>query len=268
MNSLMDSLFGRYQKGRIGQFYILKSTGLDPAPQETLNSWCQQWLIKILSFELKLDDVKALHLLQLGHPDILWLAPPEKEYYSIEKDELGPLFKAMAYAPMELPRRWIILPDAHALSERLGNKLLKTLEEPQGQTSFLFLNAKRSALLPTIESRAIELCISDLTPLKTNKALNRPFGLDFEAFCLQDQRFSELISEHQLGSPKEWAFNMKLSKDKTLLDKATQAYIEWQTTQITDFKQKEQLLHEIQWYYNAKLYHNRAAERIFGLSLP
>ena len=59
----------------------------------------------------------------------------------------------IGYAPMEGRYKVFIIDEAHMLSRSAFNALLKTLEEPDGQTVFFLLTAHPEALLPTIRSR-------------------------------------------------------------------------------------------------------------------
>jgi DNA polymerase-3 subunit delta' len=59
----------------------------------------------------------------------------------------------MSFSPIAGRRKVIIIVDAEKMSNEAANSFLKTLEEPQGQTSFILTTERSSALLPTIRSR-------------------------------------------------------------------------------------------------------------------
>jgi DNA polymerase-3 subunit delta' len=59
----------------------------------------------------------------------------------------------MAYAPMSGTRRVVIVLDADQMNQVSANAFLKTLEEPQRQTSFILVTERGYRLLDTIRSR-------------------------------------------------------------------------------------------------------------------
>ena len=54
-------------------------------------------------------------------------------------------------------RRVLVMDDAEAMNEPAENSLLKTLEEPAGDVTFILITRARRALLPTILSRCVLL---------------------------------------------------------------------------------------------------------------
>src|SRR5438874_7185508 len=101
-------------------------------------------------------------------PDVMWVMPqaemiargllaradlenaPSKE---IRVDEVRALAKRLSLAALRGRRKVAIVTPADALNERAQNTLLKTLEEPPKDTTFLLISANPDALLPTIRSR-------------------------------------------------------------------------------------------------------------------
>jgi len=63
------------------------------------------------------------------------------------------LRKEMAYAPQRGRRRVVIVIDADQMNPVSANAFLKTLEEPQRQTSFILVTERSHKLLDTIRSR-------------------------------------------------------------------------------------------------------------------
>lgn len=72
---------------------------------------------------------------------------------SISIDRIRELKYEMGFQPISGKRRVIIIIDADKMTNEAANSFLKTLEEPQGQTSFILTTERSSALLPTIRSR-------------------------------------------------------------------------------------------------------------------
>lgn len=101
-------------------------------------------------------------------PDVFWLHPqaeliarglltkadlenaPSKE---IRVDEIRALGKRLSLTALRGRRKIAVLCPADAINERAQNALLKTLEEPPKDTTFLLLSSSPDALLPTIRSR-------------------------------------------------------------------------------------------------------------------
>ncbi len=72
---------------------------------------------------------------------------------SISIDRIRELKYEMGFHPISGKRRVIIMIDADKMTNEAANSFLKTLEEPQGQTSFILTTERSSALLTTIHSR-------------------------------------------------------------------------------------------------------------------
>ena len=92
------------------------------------------------------------------HPDVRVVRPRDEGHRNIPvevvRDEILPFAK---FAPFEAPAACLIFPEAdvsfpvqHA---EAANALLKTLEEPRAQLSFVLLSERPERLLPTIRSR-------------------------------------------------------------------------------------------------------------------
>ncbi|HMK39846.1 MAG TPA: DNA polymerase III subunit delta' [Bacteroidota bacterium] len=68
-------------------------------------------------------------------------------------------------------RRIFIISGADAMNDAAANTLLKTLEEPPGDTMFILTTSRRDALLPTILSRCQNLRFDPLTEEEIRSAL-------------------------------------------------------------------------------------------------
>lgn len=147
-------LLSKYQNQTLAPFYTIKcSNGLG---QEKSLELIEGWLNK---FFQKLSPAKNIY----NHSDILTLCDVEnslKRDKDYTVDEVKELMQFNQFRPMELKHKWIIIPSAAHLNELVANKLLKLLEEPQPYLSVLLLNPTNMKLLPTIESRTIELRLS------------------------------------------------------------------------------------------------------------
>jgi DNA polymerase III subunit delta' len=84
------------------------------------------------------------------HPDLVEILP-EGAFTTI--GQVREIVRLAASRPFEGARRAFIL-QADTLNVQAANALLKTLEEPEGETVFVLLATSREGVLPTILSRA------------------------------------------------------------------------------------------------------------------
>jgi DNA polymerase-3 subunit delta' len=108
-------------------------------------------------------EALAAHLLQSNRsPDLHRLAPEGKSgLYAI--DTLREMIDKEHAAPFEAPGKVFILEDAERMQPASANALLKTLEEPTPDTTFILLTSAPQEILPTILSRCSELSFQPLT---------------------------------------------------------------------------------------------------------
>ncbi len=89
------------------------------------------------------------------HPDVTLIEPDRsKARPTIKIGSVRELIRQVHYRPYEGRRRVIIIDDAEALTEEAANALLKTLEEPTGETLFVLITSRLHMLLATIRSRS------------------------------------------------------------------------------------------------------------------
>ncbi|HET7478889.1 MAG TPA: hypothetical protein VFJ72_05160 [Rubrobacteraceae bacterium] len=84
------------------------------------------------------------------HPDLVEVRP-EGAFTTI--GQVREVVRVAASRPFEGARRVFIL-EADTFNVQAANALLKTLEEPEGETVFVLLAASREGVMPTISSRA------------------------------------------------------------------------------------------------------------------
>ena len=99
------------------------------------------------------DDCRACHLSSAGlHPDLQSIEPPlDKKLIGI--DQIREVNERLSLTASGGTRKLVTVAPAEAMTRPAANTLLKTLEEPPGDTVFILV-ADRSDLLPaTIRSR-------------------------------------------------------------------------------------------------------------------
>lgn len=109
---------------------------------------------------------KSCHLLATSgaHPDIFHLLPEDSEFIKI--DQVRGLVDFVNQTPQLSSCKVVIIEPAEALNINAANALLKSLEEPAGNTRILLVSHQVSQLLATIKSRCIQLLFPKPTQLQ------------------------------------------------------------------------------------------------------
>lgn len=122
------------------------------------------------------DACQACRKIRAGlHPDVRVIEP---EGTSLKIDQIRELQAEVALKPYEGKRKVFIIDSAERMTEQAGNALLKTLEEPAGETILILVTSNASAVLPTISSRCQEVRFPPIPPGPLAGYLQRERGLD------------------------------------------------------------------------------------------
>lgn len=114
---------------------------------------------------LACGQCKACQLLAAGtHPDVFTLEPEEADK-AIRVDQVRELVEFVVQTAQLGGRKVILLEPAEAMNINAANALLKSLEEPSGDTVLLLISHQPSRLLPTIKSR----CVQQACPLPSQE---------------------------------------------------------------------------------------------------
>lgn len=106
----------------------------------------------------------ACHKAKSGkHPDIQELGG-DGATRSFHIDLVRSVRENAYVLPNEAPRRVFILAEAHNMTDRAQNALLKVLEEPPARALFILTCESRSQLLPTIQSRVVSYTLEAVEP--------------------------------------------------------------------------------------------------------
>jgi len=111
------------------------------------------------------------------HPDVR-VVEPEAGKVKLGVDQVRELLTEAAMKPYEGRRKVFILEKADRMTEEGENALLKTLEEPVGETLLILVTSNPSALLPTIISRCQEVRFPPIPPEPLAAYLSREKGVD------------------------------------------------------------------------------------------
>jgi len=93
-----------------------------------------------------------------AHPDLHIVSRAEGKS-EIGIDQVRELQRQLSLTPVEARRRVALLPDFQEASDGASNALLKTLEEPAGETVLLVTAVAAEAVLPTLASRCEVLAL-------------------------------------------------------------------------------------------------------------
>ncbi|MFH1582496.1 MAG: hypothetical protein ABIA08_01930 [bacterium] len=133
-----------------------------------------------------------------AHPDFIIIEPAGKE---IQIDQIKELIRSLSLKPHSAPFKAVIIDKAHLMNPEAQSSLLKTLEEPKGNTLLILVSEEPNHLLPTIVSR-----------VQTVKFY--PVGIEEMKKGLGDKRTDlEEIFNISLGSPGQ-ALDLTLDSQK------------------------------------------------------
>ncbi|HIQ49196.1 MAG TPA: DNA polymerase III subunit delta' [Aquifex aeolicus] len=100
------------------------------------------------------------------HPDFIMVIP-HGNYIKI--DQIRKVKEFAYIKPALSKRKVIVVDDAHAMTNQSANAILKVLEEPPPDTTFILTTNKRSAILPTIISRTFQVEFKGFSVLEIKK---------------------------------------------------------------------------------------------------
>lgn len=170
-----------------------------------------------------------------NHPDIVEVKPDGQ---FIKIDQIRAMQQLTRFRPHEAKRRVILIDQADALREEAANAMLKTLEEPTGETVFFLVTAQPHLLLSTIRSRCqpvqfSALTAADVTELLVSKgvdavsaarvsrlsegSLSRAMEvLESPVYALRDELFENLwrLMSGQIDRAIRWAEELARAKSE------------------------------------------------------
>lgn len=108
------------------------------------------------------------------HPDVHYYAPESATGYLI--DQTRALLEEVALAPIRAKRKVYIIDRAEQLRANTANALLKTLEEPPENVTFILLGSSAEVILPTIVSRCQCVPFRMVSPMRAAEMVERATG--------------------------------------------------------------------------------------------
>ena len=96
------------------------------------------------------------------HADVIFVRP-EEEGSAIKIAQIRALLETLGLRPLEGKHKVYIIDPADAMNDAASNALLKGLEEPPDDTSFMLVSSNPQALLVTVRSRCQTYAFGPLT---------------------------------------------------------------------------------------------------------
>ena len=139
-----------------------------------------------------------------AHPDYYELEPEVrgKGTRIIRIESIRELTELAARYPVMSDRRVLLIDDVDLMNEPAANSLLKTLEEPPGEVTFILVTSARSALLDTIISRCMPLAFGVLAREDIAAALAKQGASGEQAeeiAALSDGSLGRALQLHESG---------------------------------------------------------------------
>ena len=135
-----------------------------------------------------------------NHPDLHILQPDGN---SIKIEQIRTFQRELNLKPLEAPRKICLIEQAESMTAGAANALLKTLEEPRGDTLLMLLSAQPNRLLETIRSRCQPLPFTRHPNSRIQAELEKQLGIDS-------------TESHVLAALSEGSFKKAFGKDREL----------------------------------------------------
>lgn len=244
---LKDLLVKKYNEKKISHFYLINNTDNTQSFENKLNleKWTEKLLSEISQNFSATSFSNHADILIIGKEKDQHLANIEQSSSNYNVGDLTEINRFISHKALELPRKIIIIYHAHLLSEIVQNKLLKVLEEPDNSTIFFLLNPTGVSLLPTVESRAIQLRVKPSKELSHSDLITND----------QQQKLNlvEIVQQTPL--------HVFLEKFKNKEHEVTQSIIHSLNDLPPSAANKG--LEMLKWFEKSKAHYNSSQQRLF-----
>jgi DNA polymerase III delta prime subunit len=245
--ALKNLLLEKWERKELAHFYILSANELVTDKERIIENFLMDFMAKVMKLStISMDAIRS-------HPDVfIWGNLENEVNYKEEDGELVELFRFNELAPQILKHKFIIIYHAHLVNNRIYNKLLKILEEPNKRTTIFLMNDRGIELLQTIHSRALQLKL--------------PFEPD-----LNKSDKTEIFDGLEELIQNKITLNQLIEKVKTVEgktdDQLARHILKWMTEKETklDFQKLQKLTEILQNNSVSQAFNNARAERLFQL---
>jgi len=163
--------------------HLLLFSGKEPGTMKmSALSFAKKWLQSI--------STEMLFFTEEGsHPDIHYVSTEGKlSLHSITNIRL--ITEKMAYSPFKAAGKVIIIDSAERMLPTSANALLKSLEEPLGQTVIILTTTKEELLIPTIRSRCVKIMFQEQVKSEKSAEIYSSLLVKLATIC----NFSTLVT--------------------------------------------------------------------------
>ena len=183
-DALVQTLTNAITSGRLHHAYVL--TGIRGTGKTTT----ARIIAKALNcengpaIEWDENDSQVVSIAKGNHPDVLEF--DAASHRGVE--EISDLFEGVAYAPVMGRRKIYIIDEVHMLSKHAFNALLKTLEEPPENVTFIFATTEVHKIPVTVLSRCQRFDLRRIpvaTLMQLYQHIAQQEGLDIEEDALR-----------------------------------------------------------------------------------
>jgi len=147
-----------------------------------------------------------------NHPDVHWYKPTGKSRL-VKIDQIRKeLIPQANLKPFEAEWKVFIIVEADRMNDEAQNAVLKTLEEPPGQSVLILVTSNPSALLPTIVSRCQAIPFLPIPKDELEAAIAEKWGL-----AKEEAHLVASLACGSMGATKRLLERENLSRRKVLL---------------------------------------------------
>ena len=126
-----------------------------------------------------------------SHPDFVKI-----EQNSIKVEDVNNLMNKLNTKPLSSSYKVFVILNAENINEISQNKLLKSLEEPNSSTIFIFTTSKTDKILPTVLSRLHKINVPKLTSEDLNKICEelKQNNINIEKYLTSNMTLTEILN--------------------------------------------------------------------------
>ncbi len=147
-----------------------------------------------------------------SHPDVHWYRPVGKMRL-VKIGDMRELIAQTGLKPFESAWKVFVIVDADRMYDEAQNAVLKTLEEPPGQTVLILISSNPAALLPTIISRCQAVSFLPISRDELRAAISEKWGVSDE-----EAQLVASLACGSMGAAKRLLDRDNLSRRKILLN--------------------------------------------------
>ena len=147
-----------------------------------------------------------------NHPDVHWYRPVGKMRL-VKIDTVRELIAQTGLKAFEAKWKVFVVVEADRMKVEAQNAVLKTLEEPPGQSVLILLSSNPAGLLPTIVSRCQEVCFLPIPSDELESAIVEKWGSERE-----EAHLVASLACGSMGAAKRMLDRDNLKRRKVLLN--------------------------------------------------